>query len=229
MKKQIKLLLIIIAVFVSSACTTTQKEQDLVPRSVENYLYKNGTDCVHYELSDTGGDNGYRYVEQAYDVYADIETVWLDYRKTSPVLAFDSRIIDFGVVFNPEKSVLFSACDPSVPPFGEGQIFILNLKFMGIYNFPVAFKLSKIDSEKKMIEFIYMKKNVANGFQRIYLTPAFDSYGTAVTHVEHISFFKSNVGLSDRFVYPPFHRKTIDDFHQNIFKINGLSWNIPKI
>lgn len=227
MKKQFNILLMFLSVLVLISCSSIKPDSAAVPHSVEKYLLKNGNDFIHYKLSDTGADNDYKYNEQSYNVYEDIETVWLDYMKTAPLLAFDSRIIDFGIVFNPDNSVVYNAKDSSLPPFIEGQIYILNLKFLGVYGIPIAFKLSKIDPVKKMIEFIYMKNNLSTGFQQIYLKSDYDSEGIPVTNIEHVSFFKTEYSFTEIFLYPPFHRQTIDSFHKNIFKLNRLSWDIP--
>ncbi len=227
MKKQLNVLLLFILAITVSSCSTVKSGDSAVPHSVEKYLQENGTDFVHYEISEVNSGNGYNYHKHSYNVYEDIETVWFDYRNTNPVLAFDSHIIDFGIVFNPEDSAVYTSGDSFMPPFGEGQIYILSLKFMGIYSIPVAFKVNKIDSQNKMIEFIYLKNNVSNGFQRIFLKQDYDSKGMPITHIDHVSFFKSEHGFRDKFIYPPFHQDTIDDFHENVFKLNRLSWYIP--
>jgi hypothetical protein len=226
MNKFFHILIILSTVIFLSSCSKIKYETAAVPQAVKNYLHENGTDFIHYELSKTD-DKDYNYIEQSFIVYEEIETLWLDYMKSILILEFDSRIIDFGVFFDPESSLIYSAQDPSPPSFSEGQIYILNLIFMGIYKFPIAFEISKIDSDNKMIVFTYLKNNLATGYQQIYFKSDYNSEGVPITHIDHNTYFKSQNGIIDNFLYPPFHRQTINDYHENIFKLNGLSWEIP--
>ena len=223
MQKYLIVFLIVLVLAVSS-CATTVPASSSVPESVNRYLLKNGTDFDEYRVSDLEAEDGFGFNEKEYNVYEDPDTVWRDYCRTDPGLAFDSTIIDFGVVYNPADSVVYSRDDPFLPRFSEGQIYILDLKFLGIYSIPIGFKVSRIDPEEKVIEFIYLKENVCNGYQRICLNPGYDEEGTPVTHIVHSSYFTSEHPLRDKLFYPPFHEQTIDDFHENVFKLNGLAW-----
>ena len=212
------------SVFFLFSCASTGNGIKTVPRSVERYMQKNGSDFDSYKLSDLREAEKYNFYEHSYSVYEDIDTVWHDYLRSAPDRAFDSPIIDFGVVFDPDDAVLYRAGDRKLPPFHEGQIFLLNLNFLRFFGVPVGFEISRIDSEKKIIEFVYLKNNISNGFQRIFLKSESDKDGNPVTRIRHVSFFKTANFLRDKLIYPPFHRHTIDNFHENIFKMNGLSW-----
>lgn len=205
-----------------STCSAKNVNSDILPHSVEKFLQKNGTDFMRYELSDKNSD--YMFTQQSYEVFEDIETAWRYYVMTDPVIAFSNNIIDFGIVYNPENSRVYDAADIPVPLFRAGQIYILNLKILGIYNIPVAFEVTRLDRENKMIEFVYLKNNVSNGYQQIYLKSGCDSEGAPVTLVEHKSFFRSGCDFRDRILYPPFHKLITRGFHENILKLNKADW-----
>ncbi|HAK44310.1 MAG TPA: hypothetical protein DCO79_00075 [Spirochaeta sp.] len=108
MKKQL-IILLAAAVIVFSSCSTIKSSTDVIPPSVDEFLQKNGTDFNNYEISDLGAE--FEFDEQSYNVYESIEAVWQYYMRVDPVLAFDSRIIDFGIVFNPGDSVVYNAAN----------------------------------------------------------------------------------------------------------------------
>ena len=227
MNRKLYLPLILLTAAVLSSCATVRTEPEGVPQSVHNFLNDNGEDFQHYEVSDISEPELFKRHSMSYFVYEDPERVWTDYINTDPAAAFDSRIIDFGVVYNPDDTTLYKNGDPRLPSFSEGQIYLLDLTLLGFYSLPATFKVSRIDAEDKMIEFIYLKNNVSNGFQRIYLKSGFDPEGVPVTEIEHISFFKSDHPFRDKYLYPPFHKQTVRDFHENIFRINKLEWSLP--
>lgn len=221
-KLLISLSVVILLLFYS--CSTTGTGGSVVPESVNGYLDKNGSDFVNYELSDISPGVEYNFTPRSYNVYEDLETVWLDYLQTPPNLAFEGSIIDFGIVYNPEDSRVYNTQDTFIPSFSEGQVYILDLQFLGIYSIPVGFMVTRIDTEKKIMEFVYLKDNVSNGYQRIFFKAASDSEGNPVTLVEHLSYFRSGHDFRDKVLYPPFHKQTVDDFHEKIFELNGLGW-----
>ncbi len=223
MKRFLVLASAIYLIFILGSCTTTTT-YGIMPNTVARYLNRNGYDFGKYYVSSLSHMRSFNYHERGYMVYEDLEKVWKAYTETEPRIAFDGRIIDFGLLYDPEASTVYTSEDVS-PFFAKGQIYILNLKVLGFYNFPIAFQVSKIDSRSKMFEFIYMQKNIVNGVQRVYFYSFFDEYGHPVTKIRHISFFKSSSGFLDKILYPQFHQQTIDDFHKSIFRVNHLIWS----
>ena len=224
MKKFLVLVTVLYTVFSLGSCATKAAYYGPMPRTVVKYLNENGPDIEHYPVSSLKLIESFYRHEREYDVYERLDIVWRDYLETKPGQAFDGQIIDFGFLFNPEDSTVYTQGDPS-PFFAEGQICVLNLKVLGFYNFPVAFKVTRIDSENTMFEFVYLQNNVVNGVQRIYFKSTHDENGRPVTHIRHISFFKSGSVFQDKLLYPTLHKQTIDDFHRNVFRANRLRWS----
>ncbi len=224
MKKYIASAVVLYTAFILGSCATMTASYGPMPGTVAKYISRNGPDIGDYPISSLATIASFNRHERDYDVYENLDTIWKDYTEADPTKAFDGRIIDFGLLFNPGDSAVHTQKDP-VPFFTEGQIYILNLKVFGFYNFPVAFKVTRIDSVQKMFEFVYLQKNIVNGVQRVYFESSFDETGRPVTLIRHISFFKSGNGFQDKVLYPPLHKQTIDDFHSNVLKVNRLVWS----
>lgn len=196
MKSDCLIVFIIAFSVVFSSCATVKDSARVIPEPVSEYIDINGTDFQNYELSDCSRDD-YNIIEQVYNVYAPIEMVWKSYLSTGLTSVFSGDIMNFGVMYNPMDSGLYNSED-ALPSIVEGQIFIIELTYLGFYNIPAAFKVTQIDTRKKMIQFIYLKNNKSNGYQQILFNSATDSHGMAVTAVTHISYFKSDNNLRDK-------------------------------
>ena len=207
-----------------SSCTSIEQSASPVPPVVEDYITQNGNDFNEYQLSDCSRTD-YNEVKQYYHIDEPLDEVWAAYLNTDTKFAFTNGIMSFGVMYNPEDSVLYNSASTEIPAICEDQIFILELTYLGFYRIPAAFKVSSIDPDNKRIEFIYLKENKSNGYQQMIFTDAADSAGRPGTDIEHISYFRSDDGLRDRLLYPPFHKRTIDDFHINEFNLNSFNWN----
>ena len=96
---------------------------------------------------------------------------------------------------------------------------------MGIYNVPVAFEFITVDSVQKVIEFSYIEGNKSSGVQQI----KFLDMGGNRTKILHISYFKSNSPFRDRWLYPFFHIKIVNNFHRNMKRLLHLETADMKI
>lgn len=87
----------------------------------------------------------------------------------------------FGAMWDAESSRLFLAGEGTIPMFSEGQVYVLELELFGVYRLPVAFRITRIDTDKKIIEFVYLKVNKSNGVQRIHFFSEPGGNGTGST------------------------------------------------
>ena len=92
-----------------------------------------------------------------------------------------------------------------------GNIYFIKLKINNLLKIGVTFQLTKIDTSEKFIEMTYGLDNATHGRQRIYFLK--DENRTMILH---ISNFKSDNKFRDKHLYPKFHEKFIDEFHNNI-------------
>jgi hypothetical protein len=112
------------------------------------------------------------------------------------------------------ESIIYA--DEMLNGLEEGRIYYLNLKILGgIYNLPVAFEITNIDPDNKTVEFSYLKGGKARGKQWIRLEESPEGY----TKIIHQTLVKSDSNFRDKYLYPYFHNKLINEFHLNMKRI----------
>lgn len=147
-----------------------------------------------------------------------LEDIWKGYLSASPSKSWNGRKVSFGVLLQKFPNNIFYNQDP-MTGVATGQVYFLNLKVMkGIYNLPVAFEIITVDTTQRLIEFSYIEGNKSSGVQQIQF---FDA-GLEKTKIMHISYFKSDSDFRDKWIYPPFHKKIVNDFHRNMRKLLNL-------
>lgn len=157
----------------------------------------------------------YSEVEKQYLIKENINKVFESYRSTSPSVSWNGRMISFGLMFSKgSNKVLYR--DENFTGVDTGQVVYVNLKMLGgIYNLAVAFEIVDIDPESKQIIFSYIEGGKSQGEQLLQFIDTEDGY----TMLIHKTFFRSNSRFRDRFLYPPFHIKAIDEFHKNMLRV----------
>jgi hypothetical protein len=160
-------------------------------------------------------ESSYREVEKKYLIKENINKVWDTYRSTSPSISWNGKIISFGllvskgtdkVMYRNEK---FAGVD-------TGQVVYVNLKLLGgIYNLAVAFEIVDIDLINREIIFSYIEGGKSRGEQLIQFIDTKEGY----TEIIHRTFFKSDSKFRDKFLYPPFHIRAINEFHRNMIEV----------
>jgi hypothetical protein len=153
--------------------------------------------------------------EMTFFLDGSLEDIWRGYMSASPSESWNGRKVSFGVLLQKFPNSIFYNRDP-MTGVATGQVYFLNLKVMkGIYNLPVAFEIITVDTTQRLIEFSYIEGNKSSGVQQIQF---FDA-GQEHTKVMHISYFKSDSDFRDKWIYPPFHKKIVNDFHRNMRKL----------
>jgi hypothetical protein len=83
-----------------------------------------------------------------------------------------------------------------------------------LYNLAVAFEIIAIDVLNREIIFSYVEGGKSQGEQSIQFIDTKDGY----TEIIHSTLFKSDSKFRDKFLYPKFHIKAINEFHKNILR-----------
>lgn len=162
--------------------------------------------------------SSFRKNEMTFFLDGKLDDIWQGYMSASPSESWNGRKVSFGVLLQKFPNNIFYNQDP-MTGVATGQVYFLNLKVMkGIYNLPVAFEIITVDTTKRLIEFSYIEGNKSSGVQQIQF---FDA-GSERTKILHISYFKSASDFRDRWIYPPFHKKIVNDFHRNMRKLLNL-------
>lgn len=156
----------------------------------------------------------FNVVENSYIVKKQLSDVWKMYCSVSPVEVWNGKIVAFGFMYSRQSKSL-SYRNDNCEGVETGQILYLNMKLLkGIYNLALAFEIIKVDTAGKIIEFSYLTYGKAKGMQKIQLYETPEGY----TKIIHITYFRSNSSIRDKFLYPFFHKKAITEFHNNIRK-----------
>jgi hypothetical protein len=157
----------------------------------------------------------YMHYTKEYQVKQDLEEVWYNYAFSSQTEVWDISKISFGMIYcRSSESIIYA--DEMLNGLEEGRIYYLNLKILGgIYNLPVAFEITNIDPDNKTVEFSYLKGGKARGKQWIRLEESPEGY----TKIIHQTLVKSDSNFRDKYLYPYFHNKLINEFHLNMKRI----------
>lgn len=153
----------------------------------------------------------FNYHQKMYVIDAGLETVWNTYTQIKPNDAWKGPLNTYKQSYSSKKDSLYMAGDSILPAIEFGMVYELNLRIAKLINVGVAFQITEIDSLNKTIEFTYGKDNKSHGRQRI----VFKEDG-GKTFIVHYSNFKSESKFRDKYLYPKFHEKCMDEFHGNL-------------
>jgi hypothetical protein len=222
MRQYLVLFLLFISYAVYSQASLDLIDLQKIPqKKIRTYIDLQKSHNVHFfkDVKPTftkGQDKSpYREVEKKYLIKERINKVWDIYCSTSPALSWNGKIISFGVLFSKgADNVMYR--NESYAGADTGQVVYVNLKLLGgLYNLAVAFEIVDIDNVNKEIVFSYIEGGKSSGEQLIQFVDTKEGY----TEIIHTTFFKSNSKFRDKFLYPPFHFKAIDEFHKNMLNV----------
>lgn len=218
--------LLLLAAAVQIGCATAPAGRGL-PSSVERFLDRNGWDLDGYESSDLESLDGYFFHNRSYSSPAPSEIVWKAYASLEPSEAWNTSRTRPGVVWDPSGSRLY-APDETAPPFAAGQILVLDVRIFGPFRIPASFRITRIDEPERLIEFVYLKRNLSNGVQRIRFLDRTGQGGSPCTVIVHSTWYRSGRPFRDKSLYGPIHTRIIDAFHAGVFRRSGLPLDAPE-
>ena len=167
---------------------------------------------LHMEYNHLSDSGTYSRVEQRFILKEKIASVWNAYSSFHPAEIWNGKLITYGVSFSANaKNICYRGSQNS--RIDTGEIILLNLSLLkGTVNLAVGIEITSIDSLKQCLEFCYINGDISKGIQRIQLVTTAEGY----TQVIHTSLFKSKSAFRDRYIYPFFHRRTVNEFHKNM-------------
>ncbi len=223
------LAVLLIMINISSYADDEQTDKIRLPETVQEFLKKNKKLFKDFKLSDLTNLKRYKSHIRYYEVPASIEEVWRAYLNVDQSKAWSGKIASFGLIHSTAEDRTFYIGE-ELPKVAVGQIFMLNLKFLGFYNIPVAFQITGISADEdddRELEFTYLKANVSNGNQTISFGTMADDEGNESTLIKHTSYFASGKDFRDK-IYPTFHEQAIDEFHTNVLATIGHELQVLK-
>jgi hypothetical protein len=153
--------------------------------------------------------------EKEYIVKEQADLVWDSYIYSSQTDIWDNHRVSFGLLYSAKSESIIYA-DQYYFGIEEGQIFFLNLRILnGLVKLPVAFKILRVDPVQRVIEFSYLSGGKASGIQIISMQETEEGF----VRIAHKSYVKSDSNFRDKYLYPYFHTKIINEFHQNMKKM----------
>lgn len=147
-------------------------------------------------------------------VEADIDTVWSTYLSIPPKETWKSKMVSFGCMYS-KKNKDLSYIEDKYDGLVEGQILFLNIRlFWGLVNIAVAHQIIRIDTQKKTIEFSYIKGGKTEGSQILF----FKSLSSSATQITHQTTYRgiTNSPFREKVLYPFLHGRVISAFHRNV-------------
>lgn len=157
----------------------------------------------------------YHVIDREFHVKDSLEKVWNDYLNTVLQESWNTKKIGFGFCYSRNKDSLYYAND-EVRTIVPGLVVYLNLKVLfGMKQLAVAFEITQIDPEDKMIEFSYLAGNETEGKQQLFFRPT----NKGSTLITHLSYYRSKSKARDK-LYPLLHAQLINQFHRNMKLIN---------
>jgi hypothetical protein len=151
----------------------------------------------------------YRKISKSYIIHGKTDLVWNEYLNIQPNQAYSGRMVGFGFLYSKTEDKIFYKEDV-FERMKVGQLFFFNIKLLGgIRNLGIADEVTAIDDENKIIQFCYIENGKTEGTQEIQLTTTSDGF----TEIKHDTWYKSKSRFRDRILYPFFHNRTINEYH----------------
>lgn len=207
-----KLLSYILLITLSSYLIGCASQEKITYR-IEEKKQKASEKLRSFKTSLTESDNLSNYFkhEKTFVLPGSLEEVWNLYSHLGPRNMWSGPKNKFKMAYSFNDQTGFYKKEDNIPGPSEGMVYELKLKILKFFKVPVTFQITKLSEETKVIEFTYGLENKSHGKQILHFTAV--ENGTQVTHT---SYFKSGNKLRDKKLYPFFHEKCIDEFHENM-------------
>ncbi len=153
----------------------------------------------------------YNFHQKIYVLNHSIEDVWEVYSSIKPDQSWKGPLANYKQSYSSLNDAFFKPNAENHPSIELGTVYFIKLKIINLIKIGVTFQVTKIDASNKIIEMTYGLDNATHGRQIIYFLKDEDK-----TMILHVSNFKSENKFRDHHLYPKFHEKFIDEFHDNI-------------
>jgi hypothetical protein len=157
----------------------------------------------------------YSHHLKTYLVAKPINLVWQKYLSLPPEVVWTGKMIKFKELYDRSKNRKVRPGEIYSDPMVIGQLILLELKiFNGLINVTVGHEVMEINENQRIIKTSYLSNSKSEGSQFI----RFKDLANGTTQVSHETFYKSDSWFRDRYIYPFFHTKALNEFHNNVIK-----------
>ncbi len=191
-----------------------KKVREYLLHQFETYQFNSFTEIQPTFTATTDASSFHTHYAK-YMVNEQIDNVWQNYIEANPSESWEGKRFSFGFLFNRSSDALVYPQDGNKDGIEVGQMFYVNLKLLrGVYKMAVGFEIITLDTANRVVEFSYIEGGNSKGKQRIEL----QEMENGKTRIVHTSFFKSDSKFRDKFLYPFFHQRIINEFHRKMRK-----------
>ena len=164
---------------------------------------------VCFNLSDSAAYNTF---QKSQVINQEINTVWDNLVHQSPSDEFDGRIVSFGLLYSKKNNNLLYQ-NEALDGIEVGQIIFFNLRMLGgIKNIAVAMEVTRMDNDKKVLEYCYVDHGSTQGTQQFILK----SLPGCKTEITQITRYKCKSRFRDRRLYSFFQERIVREFLRSI-------------
>jgi hypothetical protein len=188
--------------------------QPAVKKLIKNHIsagMDNFDDIV--STYEDGGDLSAHNIHRAvYHYPIDRDTVFEKYISQNPSDAWNGKLLSFGALISKSSHAVLYA-GGTYEGAKAGQVLYLNLNLiMGLFQLAVAHEIIGVNQDKKFMDLSYVVGAESVGMQHI----KFIDNGDGTTTIEHITHYKGESKFRDKYIYPYFHTKVVNDYHHNM-------------
>ncbi|TXE14048.1 hypothetical protein [Algoriphagus aquimarinus] len=158
-------------------------------------------------------DSHYHEHLETYIYDEDFDSVWDSYVNISPEKAWGGKMVRFKQLYSRINGEEVFPGQVYTGGIGVGQVILLTLHvFSGVVKLVVGHEVKEVNKENHLIKICYLENSKSEGSQLI----RFKTLPNGKTEVSHKTFYRSGSMFRDKFIYPYFHTKAINEFHGNV-------------
>lgn len=119
--------------------------------------------------------------------------------------------LQLGLVLDKKSGRLFYP-GSDIPNAQEGFLMYVQMKYWNILTIANAQEVVEVNELEKRLVFSYIEGSKSSGKQVI----SFHNLENGGCRIDHISYFRSNSWIRDKYFYGYFHKKTVLLYHKNM-------------
>jgi len=219
LRRLLVFLFIISGTRLSAQLSLDKLDYSRIPQKKIIHFIEEQKKCGHQHFADfvpkcIMEKDSFRYskITTSYIIHGKPDKVWNEYLIINPSQAYSGRIVGFGFLYSKDEDKI-SYREDGYDKMKVGQQFFFNVRLLGgIRNLGVADEITAIDNDRKIIRFCYIENGKTEGTQEIQVKNTAEGY----TQITHDTWYRSKSRFRDNLLYPFFHKRTVNEYHQNI-------------
>tara|TARA_Y100001972_G_scaffold129092_1_gene194107 strand:+ start:1387 stop:1989 length:603 start_codon:yes stop_codon:yes gene_type:complete len=159
-----------------------------------------------------GLEDEYLKHETSYAINAPLSEVWDAYKTIHPAKGWNSKMIRFAFMYSRSEDQYVYHTEDQFAGIAKGQVYLVNLNIIKSVQIAVAHEVDEVNDQEKLIKLCYLNTGKTEGSQWIQM----HADGENKTIIIHKTRYKGTSFIRDRLLYPFFHQKAMNQFHQKM-------------